>query len=52
MKSNAEIAKKTFDIILFEVDNPKGHWNKLHAGTRDLKELCIANDFYAIWLWR
>ena len=37
----AEIAKKTFDIILSKVDNPKGHWNKLHAGTRDLKNFVL-----------
>lgn len=37
----AEIAKKTFDIILSKVDNPKGHWNKLHAGTRDLKNFAL-----------
>ena len=24
-----------------KVDNPKGHWNKLHAGTRDLKNFAL-----------
>lgn len=33
----AVIAKKTFDIILSKVDNPKGKWNKLHSGTRNMK---------------
>ena len=37
----ADIAKKTFDIILSKVDNPKGKWNKLHPGTRNL---CPADD--------
>ena len=32
----ADIAKKTFDIVLSKVNNPKGKWNKLHPGTRDL----------------
>lgn len=35
----ADIAKKTFDIILSKTDNPKGKWNKLHPGTRELKTL-------------
>ena len=35
----ADIAKKTFDIVLSKVDNPKGKWNKLHPGTRNLKAL-------------
>ena len=33
----AEIAKRTFDIVLSKVDNPKGKWRKEHPGTRDLK---------------
>ena len=37
----ADIAKKTFDIILSKVDNPKGKWNKLHPGTRDLKGFAL-----------
>ena len=37
----ADIAKKTFDIVLSKVDNPKGKWNKLHPGTRDLKGFAL-----------
>lgn len=37
----ADIARKTFDIILSKVDNPKGRWNKLHPGTRDLKNFAL-----------
>ena len=37
----AEVAKKTFDIILSKVNNPKGHWNKLHAGTRQMKVFAL-----------
>ena len=33
----AEIAKRTFDVVLSKKDNPKGKWNKLHPGTRNLK---------------
>ena len=33
----ADIAKKTFDNVLSKQGNPKGKWNKLHPGTRDLK---------------
>lgn len=33
----AEIAKKTFDIVLSKVDNPKGRWNKSAQGARTLK---------------
>ncbi|MBD5179925.1 MAG: AGE family epimerase/isomerase [Bacteroidales bacterium] len=40
-KEYAEIAKKTFDIVLSKVDNPKGKWNKLHAGTRPLKNFAL-----------
>lgn len=40
-KEYADIAKKTFDIILSKVDNPKGKWNKLHAGTRPLKNFAL-----------
>ena len=35
----AEIAKKTFDIILSKADNPKGKWNKIHKGTRFIMDL-------------
>ncbi|MFT4224436.1 n-acyl-d-glucosamine 2-epimerase [Dysgonomonas sp.] len=37
----AEIARKTFDIILSKVDNPKGKWNKAHPGTRNLKNFAL-----------
>lgn len=40
-KEYADIAKKTFDIILSKVDNPKGKWNKLHPGTRGLKNFAL-----------
>ncbi|MDD3779337.1 MAG: AGE family epimerase/isomerase, partial [Proteiniphilum sp.] len=33
----AEIAKKTFDIILSKQNNPKGKWNKVSPGGRSLK---------------
>lgn len=37
----ADIAKKTFDIILSKVDNPKGKWNKMHPGTRPMKNFAL-----------
>lgn len=37
----AEIAKKTFDIILSRINNPKGKWNKAHQGTRNLKSFSL-----------
>lgn len=37
----AEIAKRTFDIILSKADNPKGKWNKMHPGTRDMKNFAL-----------
>ena len=37
----ADIALKTFDVILSKVANPKGKWNKLHPGTRDLKGFAL-----------
>ena len=40
-KEYADIAKKTFDIILSKVDNPKGKWNKAYPGTRDLKAFAL-----------
>lgn len=40
-KEYAEIARKTFDKILTKIDNPKGKWNKLHPGTRDLKNFAL-----------
>ena len=33
----ADIARRTFDIVLSKVDNPKGRWNKAAAGARALK---------------
>ena len=40
-KEYAEIAKKNFDILLSKVDNPKGKWNKVHPGTRSLKNFAL-----------
>jgi len=37
----AEIAKKTFDIILSKRNNPKGKWNKAFPGTRNLKSFSL-----------
>lgn len=37
----AEIAKRTFDIILSKTANPKGKWNKAHPGTRNLKNFAL-----------
>ncbi len=37
----ADIAKKTFDIILSKTENPKGHWNKAFPGTRNLKNFAL-----------
>lgn len=37
----SDIARKTFDIILSKVDNPKGVWNKAHKGTRNLKNFAL-----------
>lgn len=37
----AEIAKKTFDVILTRRNNPKDKWNKAHAGTRNLKNFAL-----------
>ena len=37
----AQIARKTFDIILAKVNNPKGKWNKAHPGTRNLKNFAL-----------
>jgi N-acylglucosamine 2-epimerase len=33
----ANVARKTFDVILSKVDNPKGKWNKAAQGARALK---------------
>jgi N-acylglucosamine 2-epimerase len=37
----AAIARKTFDIILSRLENPKGKWNKAHPGTRNLKNFAL-----------
>ncbi len=37
----AEIARKTFDIILAKRDNPKGKWSKAHPGTRNIKSFSL-----------
>lgn len=37
----AEIARKTFDIILSKVNNPKGKWDKSHPGTRSFKNFAL-----------
>ncbi|SCM56349.1 N-acylglucosamine 2-epimerase [Petrimonas mucosa] len=37
----AEIAKKTFEIILSKRYNPKGEWNKAITGTRSLKSFSL-----------
>ncbi|MCK3685623.1 AGE family epimerase/isomerase [Maribellus sp. YY47] len=37
----ADIALKTFDLILSKTDNPKGHWNKAYPGTRNLKNFAL-----------
>ncbi len=40
-KEYAEIARRTFDIVLSKVDNPKGRWNKASAGARSLKSFAL-----------
>ena len=37
----ADIAKRTFDIVLSKVDNPKGRWNKAVPGSRALKSFAL-----------
>jgi N-acylglucosamine 2-epimerase len=37
----ADIARKTFDIILSRVDNPKAEWDKSYPGTRPLKNFAL-----------
>lgn len=37
----AEIAKKTFEIILKRQQNPKDKWNKAYLGTRSLKNFAL-----------
>lgn len=40
-KEYAEIAKKTFEVILTKIDNPKGKWNKAVPGSRNLKNFAL-----------
>lgn len=40
-KEYAEIAKRTFDIVLSKVDNPKGRWCKAAPGARELKSFAL-----------
>lgn len=40
-KEYKEIAKRTFDIVLSKVDNPKGKWNKAAQGARSLKSFAL-----------
>jgi N-acylglucosamine 2-epimerase len=40
-KEYADIAKRTFGIILEKADNPKGKWDKWHHGTRNLKNFAL-----------
>ncbi len=37
----ADIAMKTFKKVLDKQSNPKGRWNKLHPGTRDMKNFAL-----------
>jgi N-acylglucosamine 2-epimerase len=37
----AEIAEKTFKIILAKQENPKGKWNKAYTGTRSLRSFSL-----------
>jgi N-acylglucosamine 2-epimerase len=38
----ADIAKKTFEIILSKQNNTKGVWNKVYPGTRNLKGFSLS----------
>ena len=40
-KEYADIAKRTFDVVLSKVDNPKGKWNKAAPGARSLKSFSL-----------
>ncbi len=40
-KEYEEIAKKTFEKVLKRADNPKDKWNKLHPGTRPMKNFAL-----------
>lgn len=37
----ADIARKTFDLILSRTGNPKGKWNKAYPGSRDMKGFAL-----------
>jgi len=37
----ADLARKTFDIVLSKTANPKGNWNKAYPGTRNLKNFAL-----------
>ena len=37
----ADIAWNTFQEVLDKQSNPKGQWNKLHPGTRDMKNFAL-----------
>ena len=37
----ADIARRTFDIVLSKVDNPKGRWNKAASGARAMKSFAL-----------
>lgn len=37
----ADIAKRTFDIVLSKQNNPKGQWNKAAAGARPMKSFAL-----------
>ena len=40
-KEYEQIAKITFDKVLSKIENPKGKWEKSHAGTRELKNFAL-----------
>lgn len=40
-KEYVDIAKRTFDVVLSKVDNPKGKWNKAAPGARSLKSFAL-----------
>lgn len=40
-KEYADIAWKTYQKVLDKQSNPKGQWNKLHPGTRDMKNFAL-----------
>ena len=40
-KEYEDIARRTFDIVLAKVDNPKGKWSKASPGARSLKSFAL-----------